>query len=162
MADMEHAKEWLDYAQRDYDFAVDVESNFWPKHMEKICYFCQQSTEKALKAVLAYNEVSIPKTHNITELIEKCSKFDSSIQMEEKVSIIMTAYATVSRYPDNVTSWNDDDAKLALKYAKSTLEMIRKGNYSVAPSNLREKDEPNKASRIAINAGTPCLRAVLI
>jgi hypothetical protein len=36
MADMEHAKEWLDYAQRDYDFSVDVESHFWPKRLSSI------------------------------------------------------------------------------------------------------------------------------
>jgi len=126
MADMEHAKEWLEYAQRDYDFAVDVESHFWPKHMEKICYNCQQSTEKSLKAVLACYEVDIPKSHNIGQLVDECKKHDSSIKMEDKVSRQMTRYATISRYPDNVTSWNDNDAKLALKYAKSTLEMVRK------------------------------------
>jgi len=103
MADIEHAKEWLDYAQRDYDFAVDVESQFWPKHMEKICYHCQQSTEKALKAVLAYNEVEIPKTHNIEQLVNECSKYDTNIKMEIKISSKMTDYATISRYLDNVT-----------------------------------------------------------
>jgi len=126
MADIEHAKEWLDYAQRDYDFAVDVEGQFWPKHMEKICYHCQQSAEKALKAVLAYNEVEIPKTHNIERLVNECSKYDSTIKMEIKISGKMTDYATISRYPDNLTEWTEDDAKLALKYAEQTLSMAKK------------------------------------
>ena len=35
-------------------------------------------------------------------------------------------YATISRYPDAVTMWSEADAKLALKYAKITLEMVKR------------------------------------
>jgi len=125
MADIEYANEWLEYAQRDYDFAVDVESHFWPKHMEKICYNCQQAAEKALKAVLAYHDVEIPRTHNIERLFDECSKYDTSLQMDEKIAGKMTDYATISRYPDKVTMWTEADAKLSLKYAKITLDMVK-------------------------------------
>ena len=125
MADIKYATEWLEYAQRDYDFALDVESHFWPKHMEKICYNCQQVAEKALKAVLAYHEVEIPKTHNIERLFDECNKFDTSLKLDEKIAGKMTDYATISRYPDRVTMWTEADAKLALKYAKRILDMVK-------------------------------------
>ena len=125
MADIKYANEWLDYAQRDYDFAVDIESHFWPKHMEKICYNAQQAAEKALKAILAYHEAKIPKTHSISLLLIECSHFDTSITLDEKIAAKMTDYATLSRYPDNVTMWSEVDAKLALKYAKIILDMAR-------------------------------------
>ena len=136
MADIEYAKEWLEYAQRDYDFSVDVESHFWPKHMEKICYNCQQSVEKALKAILAYNEVEIPRTHNIWQLVNECIKYEPSIQMEERIANKMTDYATISRYPDNMTAWTDADAKLALKHAKITLDMVK--NTLNLPEEVQE------------------------
>ena len=125
MPDIAAAQEWLRFAQNDYDFAVDVESHFWPKHMEKICYNCQQATEKALKAVLAYNEVEIPKTHNISLLINFCSEYDSAIQLEDKIAKKMTDYAVISRYPDFTTTWTEADAKLALKYTKQILDKVK-------------------------------------
>jgi len=125
MPDIKHAQEWLAYAQRDYDFAVDVESHFWPKHIEKICYNCQQAAEKALKAILAYHDVEIPRTHNIKELVDKCKEHSGSIELENRVARQMTRYATISRYPDSVTEWDDTDGKVALKYAKEILDMVR-------------------------------------
>jgi len=125
MADMEHANEWLEYAQRDYDAAVVLESSAWPKFLEAVCYHCQQSTEKALKAVLAYYQVEIPKTHNIEELANKCKQNDESIQMERRIAQTMTKFATISRYPDFDTSLLEEDATLALKHAKQTLEMVK-------------------------------------
>ena len=126
MPDISAAKEWLQFAQRDYDFAVDIESHFWPKHIEKICYNCQQAAEKALKAFLAYHEVIIPKTHNISLLVNLCSTYDASIRLENKAAKKMTDYATISRYPDFVTTWSETDATLALKYAKRVLEKVNK------------------------------------
>jgi len=124
--DITHAKRWLAFAQNDYDVSIALEANHWPKFLEHICYHCQQSTEKALKAVLAYHEVDIPKTHNIGRLIDECKSYDASIQMDMKISKIMTDYSTITRYPDDAdTELVDSDATLALKYAKSTLEMVR-------------------------------------
>ncbi|MCL2048496.1 MAG: HEPN domain-containing protein [Defluviitaleaceae bacterium] len=125
MPNLAEAREWLKFAQNDYDFAVDIESKFWPKHMERICYNCQQSAEKALKAILAYHDMEIPKTHNIGILVNECVKYEPSIQMDTRTARQMTSYATISRYPDFVTTWTEADAKLALKYAKQALEMVK-------------------------------------
>ena len=43
MKDTDHAKEWLKYAQNDYDAALVLESTIWPKFIEVVCYHCQQS-----------------------------------------------------------------------------------------------------------------------
>ena len=78
-----------------------------------------------MKAVLAYNEADIPKTHNIEELINQCKKYEMSIHIDRKIAQMMTKFATISRYPDFDTLLVEDDAKLALKYAKQTLDMVR-------------------------------------
>lgn len=90
MSDLIYAKKWLDRAQKDFDFAAKIQKHFWPKDLEQICYHSQQGTEKALKAVLAYNEVEIPKIHIIGKLIAECKKFDSSFQMDRKIAKLMT------------------------------------------------------------------------
>jgi HEPN domain-containing protein len=137
MPDIVYAKKWLDRAQKDYDFAAKIEKHFWPKDLEQICYHCQQGTEKALKAVLAYNEVDIPKTHNIGQLIDECKKFDPSIEMDRKISKLITDYATLSRYPDNMNEWTEDDARLALKYAEQTISVV---NQYLAKAEKEQKE----------------------
>jgi HEPN domain-containing protein len=112
MADMEYANEWLEYAQRDYDFAVDVEGHFWPKHMEKICYNCQQATEKALKAVLAYQEIDPPYTHDLTLLCQLCIEFDESFSAFLDDCEDMTRYAARTRYPDDIEITEDETKKV--------------------------------------------------
>ena len=140
MPDMVYAKKWLDRAQKDYDFATKIEKHFWPKDLEQICYHCQQSIEKALKAVLAYNEVEIPRIHIIGRLVDECSKYGFSIQIDRKIAKLITDYATLSRYPDNMNEWTEEDARLALKYAKQTLDIS--GQYlENEKMNLRTKSK---------------------
>jgi len=144
--DINHAKKWLAFAQNDYDVAIALEANHWPKFLEHICYHCQQSTEKALKAVLAYHEVDIPKTHNIARLIDECKKYDTSVQMDMKISKIMTDYSTITRYPDDAdTELIDSDATLALKYAKLTLDMVRQ-SLNLSKEEIIQADEAAKES----------------
>ena len=138
MPDMDLAVKWLDRAQKDYDFAAKIEKFFWPKDLEQICYHCQQATEKAFKAVLAYNEMEIPKIHIIWRLIEACNRFGFSIAMDKKVAALITDHATLSRYPDNMNEWTEADAKLALKYAKLTLETV---NQYLADSEKEQAKE---------------------
>ena len=126
MADVKYAKEWLSFAQDDYDFAVGAQQHFWPKHMAKICYHCQQATEKALKAVLAYNEVLIPRTHNIERLIEECAKLNHHVHIDELIASKMTDFATISRYPDEDIDCTEADVQIALKCAKYILESVTK------------------------------------
>ncbi|MCL2365703.1 MAG: HEPN domain-containing protein [Oscillospiraceae bacterium] len=124
MPDLVYAKKWLDRAQRDYDFAAKIEKHFWPKDLEQICYHCQQATEKALKAVLAYNEAEILKIHIIGKLVDECKKYGFSVPIDRKVAKLITDHATLSRYPDNMNEWTEEDAKLALKYSKLTLDAV--------------------------------------
>ena len=46
-------KEWLDFAKMDLDAAKHLNDTFYPKPLHIICYHCQQSVEKALKASIA-------------------------------------------------------------------------------------------------------------
>ena len=92
--------------------------------MAKICYYCQQATEKALKAVIAYNEAMIPKTCDIGCLVEECANLNFNLHIDEKTASKMTDFATISRYPDEDAECTEADVKIALKCAKSVLESV--------------------------------------
>ena len=102
-----------------------MEKNFWPKHAEHICYHCQQATEKALKAILVYNRVVIPKTHDIEQLIGEVKEFVPSIEMDKRTAKTITRFNAATRYPDEDFDLNEADAKFALKHADQTLTMVR-------------------------------------
>ena len=48
----QQVKQWLDYAAQDLGVARHLFENYHPKPLEIVCYHCQQSAEKAIKAVI--------------------------------------------------------------------------------------------------------------
>ena len=48
------AKEWFSFAKTDLDVAKHLYDTFYPKPLEIICYHCQQSAEKSVKAIIAF------------------------------------------------------------------------------------------------------------
>ena len=139
MPDIVYAKKWVDRAQKDYDFASKIEKHFWPKDLEQICYHCQQATEKALKSVLAYNEVEIPKIHIISRLLDECKNFGFPFTIDRKIAKLITDHATLSRYPDNMNEWTEEDARLALKFSKLTLDAVNQ--YLTDAEKVQEQQD---------------------
>ena len=48
----QQVKQWIDYAAQDLGVARHLFENYHPKPLEIVCYHCQQSAEKAIKAVI--------------------------------------------------------------------------------------------------------------
>ena len=61
-------EQWLLLARGDLDFASSKPLR--PEHYARLCYFAQQATEKAIKAVLTARGVTFPFTHNLQRLVE--------------------------------------------------------------------------------------------
>ena len=59
---------WLDVAKQDLEVAKHLDETFYPKPLEIICYHCQQSAEKAVKALIIANgsQGGMPKKHDIS------------------------------------------------------------------------------------------------
>jgi len=126
MPNLTQAKDWIAYAQRDYDLAKTIEQTTWPRFLEGICYHSQQATEKALKAVLAYQNTRIPKTHDILELFEKIEPIAPSVIFDERIADKITNYAIANRYPNHPFDLTESDATLALKYARETIAAVER------------------------------------
>lgn len=102
MSSNEYVSEWLKYAEMDFLTAKHLNDNMYPKPLEIICYHCQQTVEKALKAALIANGVKIQKTHDLGLLAEQLSEY---VEIDEKYIEMcdnITPYGIKTRYPQEL------------------------------------------------------------
>ena len=74
MREIDVVNEWLQIAYDDYDSALFLFQNKHPKPLEIICYHCQQSVEKSLKAYLCAKGIDVPKTHEVGLLCRRSGR----------------------------------------------------------------------------------------
>ena len=109
--------DWFCFADNDLDTA-EIIVNHRPQHYEIICYHCQQSAEKYLKAYLIYKGITEPpKTHNLDMLCGMCITFDDCFHELKKACVILTPYGVQPRYPNEMLI-EESHMKKALVYAK--------------------------------------------
>lgn len=109
---------WLDFAENDLAVAKHLLETFHPKPLEIICYHCQQSAEKAIKAVYIALGIpgGIPKKHDLTFLLE---------QMKHRVTISdamfdhaddLNSFSVIVRYPNEIQI-DERKVLLSVRYA---------------------------------------------
>ena len=121
MSDKDIANEWLLIAYEDYDSAKFLYDKKLPKPLEIICYHCQQSAEKSLKAFLCANGADIPKTHEVKRICMQCSDLDDSFIVLFDDCVELEVYATETRYPLRIEI-DDVHTDRALKMANRIYE----------------------------------------
>jgi HEPN domain-containing protein len=93
---------------------------------EDLCFDCEQTVEKALKALLVSIDVSFPRTHSISHLIELIETQNIKVPDEIKDSISLTAYAVSTRYPGDFEPVDEQEYQEALETAKKVFDWVRK------------------------------------
>ncbi len=95
----EITKEWLSSASFDLELVNKIIKEENLTHLA--AFHCQQSIEKACKAVLEEYDEEIPKIHNLATLISKVSKF---IKIDSNYSIVKTLDQLYidARYPGSL------------------------------------------------------------
>ena len=119
-----HARAWLVKAESDRLAARRLLDAGGP--FDAVCFHAQQACEKALKAVLAWAEADIPRTHNLEELQLLCLAAIS----EPTVSALkafdlseLTPYAVETRY--DAEFWPDrDTAAMAATWAERVVGLV--------------------------------------
>jgi HEPN domain-containing protein len=109
------ANEWISFAKRDLESAKFL-INMYPRPIEIICYHCQQSAEKYLKAFLILQNQPIRKTHDLVLLNQNCKTFEASFEEIEDDCIELVAYGVQARYPYELEI-NEQDMNQAVKSA---------------------------------------------
>lgn len=97
---MQDHKEWLKFAESDFKSAkVLLNSN--EAVIGPALYHTQQCAEKALKAYLIFKKQPIDKTHDLTVLLNNCSKFDNEFDSLLNDIINLNPFSIKTRYPDS-------------------------------------------------------------
>ena len=119
------ALEWIEYPERDYGVARHLHETYRPLPTQIICWHCQQSVEKSYKAILAYHNSKIPKTHDIDVLQRLTLEYEPNIKLDVSIADKISGFAAESRYPDNTFNFTNEDAEFGLKHAKQVLDKLR-------------------------------------
>lgn len=135
--------EWLFYALSDLQSAEQSNIN------HQICFHSQQTAEKSLKAVLAWEKQVIPKTHSIWNLTNVVIKAAPNLPNRESLlddARFLDQFYVPSRYPDALPGSlpeglpTADDAQKSLELAKDFYQFLR-----------FPKTSPPKSSKPAAN-----------
>ncbi|MBM4175274.1 MAG: HEPN domain-containing protein [Ignavibacteria bacterium] len=119
------AQQWLKIAERDL---LSAKQGLKAEIVvtDIVCFHCQQSVEKFLKAYLVKHQIEFPKTHSIIALLNLCSTVDQSIKEELHLADVLTDYAVEIRYPDEWYEPNLQETKEAHEIALKVKEVILK------------------------------------
>jgi HEPN domain-containing protein len=108
---------------------------------EDPCFELQQCAEKSLKALLLQKEVSFPKIHNISRLLELLQ--ENFIDIPDKMidANILTQYAVRTRYPDDFRRITREEFEEALEIAESVYNWVNSQiNHNDLGCNLNEPE----------------------
>jgi len=80
---------------------VAMEAALAAGSLDAACFHAQQTTEKCLKAFLAYRGAAFPYTHNLTKLVEISAGIDPTFRPLLTAVTSLTPYAVELRYDDS-------------------------------------------------------------
>jgi HEPN domain-containing protein len=107
-------REWVRKAEADYRAALKLNRGNDRLH-EQVCFFCQQSTEKYLKALMEELSLTIPRTHILKDLLALLQPHHLSLNRFRRGLVFLTRFAVGTRYPGD--SANKRETTTALHWA---------------------------------------------
>jgi HEPN domain-containing protein len=112
--------EWIEHARSDLRLARLAAADAYVRP-EQACFHLQQTAEKAIKAVLLFQNIDFPLTHDIEELIIIAEQNGLAMPEEVREASILSPYAVETRYPGHWFEVADADLKYAVRVAEATL-----------------------------------------
>ena len=92
-------REWIEKAEADFVSAVREYRARKQPNFDAACFFAQQCVEKYLKARLAQAGRPIPKTHDLSALLDFVVLLEPLWEVFRPRLETLTSYAVVFRYP---------------------------------------------------------------
>src|SRR4051794_39486160 len=106
---------WVRKAEADYQFAARAARRSEPFH-DQLCFLCQQSAEKYLKALLEEGGRPIPRTHSLRDLLAILLPRYPSLHSFDRGLRFLTRFAVGTRYPGDTATKRQ--AASALRWAE--------------------------------------------
>ncbi|MDR3012885.1 MAG: HEPN domain-containing protein [Chitinispirillales bacterium] len=137
MADSLDVLKWIKFAQNDYEAAVILSERFRPP-IEAVCYHCQQSAEKILKAYVIAQTGKREKTHNLELVLNECLPYSTDFSALINNCLDLNPYLSLARYPSTIEP-TAHHMKQAIKDAGEILEFtkakLKEIGYEYCPEN---------------------------
>jgi len=116
-------QKWIYRAQMDFDSATREAAYFRPP-IEVVCFLCQQSVEKILKAYIIAKEDAHKKIHTMEDLLNDCARHLSEFNKFQKACLQLSQYICAARYPSDI-DLTEYHMKQALKDAEQILDFTK-------------------------------------
>jgi len=123
MGKAEILQQWLDKGKDDLRSAEYLSTMHHPTPDEIICFHCQQSAEKYLKAFMFFYDIEPEKTHDLEVLLINCLEYNASFSSLLSKLQFLNEYAVMPRYPNELEITNAD-MKAAIQYAKDVQAFV--------------------------------------
>ena len=122
----DETKVWLEFAEKDLDVAKHLYESFYPRPLEIICFHCQQSAEKAVKALIIHlgAQGGLPKLHDVSFLILQIKNMVEIPEEYYEYADVLTPYGVAIRYPSEQPV-EDRHAAQAIRYADAIYEWAK-------------------------------------
>ena len=126
-------REWILRAADDLKLA-EAHGTTEPAFIRDALFHCQQATEKALKAFLAWHDKPFRKTHDLRQLSDVCIQIDRLLAPLLDRTELISDYAWKFRYPGAPCEPSAEEVSEALQLAREIVEAIR----SRLPAEVRQ------------------------
>jgi len=135
----EYLKAWLIKANNDLKAAVKLFESGENEEIltDVICFHCQQSIEKYLKAFLIKNKIEFKKSHNLDYILQLCINFDEDFKKFDLNEL--QNFAVEIRYPDEFYIPTFDETEKSVETAKK-IKMFILSKLNVNENDLKEKE----------------------
>lgn len=102
--------EWLREADEDLRVG-EILLRDSPNLTNPVVFHAQQAVEKLLKAILTWNKVPFPKTHDIERLLVLVESVDQELAQTLAGTTVLTLYEVDMRYPGDVPEVTEAEAR---------------------------------------------------
>jgi HEPN domain-containing protein len=118
-------QQWVQKADHDLLNATHTLKLGAPGPTDTVSFHAQQCIEKYLKALLTWNGLDFPKTHNVTILLGRLpSRVRPELSVVEQERL--TDFATITRYPGDYEPIALTEARRAVTLARRVRRQVRR------------------------------------
>lgn len=128
MNEVEHAKEWVTFAQLDLQSAQVLLNE---RIFNEVCFHSQQCVEKVLKACLVSQGTNVPRTHRLIDILQETLERYTHLDKFLNDCLILDQYYIPTRYPDAVIGIkpsglpSQEDAEEAVRIAQTIFSEVQ-------------------------------------